>query len=190
MVRDDFIGIFDNVLTPAECGELIDYFVKMRKLNLVYKRPDAPHEKKDETVYPFEPDSLHFVGTNPVVQSIMEKVWKCYNEYCDNFSILTLKNEQGVTGMRVQRTQPGGGYHQWHYENQGIMHSNRFLVFQIYLNTVTEGGETEFLYQKTRVNAQQGRVLLWPAAFTHTHRGNQPLSGDKYIVTGWIEYLN
>jgi len=26
------------------------------------------------------------------------------------------------------------------------------------------------------------------AAFTHTHRGNPPLSNAKYIVTGWTEF--
>ncbi len=25
-----------------------------------------------------------------------------------------------------------------------------------------------------------------PAGFTHTHRGNMPVGGDKYIATSWI----
>jgi hypothetical protein len=59
----------------------------------------------------------------------------------------------------------------------------------IYLNDVEEGGETEFLYQKRRVQAKQGRLVMWPAAYTHTHRGNPPLSGDKYALTGWLEFM-
>jgi len=31
-------------------------------------------------------------------------------------------------------------------------------------------------------------MLVWPSQFTHIHRGNPPLSNDKYIITGWIEY--
>ena len=57
----------------------------------------------------------------------------------------------------------------------------------LYLNSVTEGGETEFLYQKRRIKPQQGRLLIFPAGFTHTHRGNPPLSGNKYILTSWVE---
>ena len=57
----------------------------------------------------------------------------------------------------------------------------------LYLNSVTEGGETEFLYQKRRIKPQQGRLVIFPAGFTHTHRGNPPLSGDKYILTSWVE---
>jgi len=58
----------------------------------------------------------------------------------------------------------------------------------LYLNDVEEGGETEFLYVKRRVSAKKGRFVLWPAGFTHTHRGNPPLSGEKYIMTGWVEF--
>ena len=58
----------------------------------------------------------------------------------------------------------------------------------IYLNDVEEGGETEFLYQSIRVAPKAGTLLIWPAGFTHTHRGNPPLSGDKYIATGWVQY--
>jgi len=29
-------------------------------------------------------------------------------------------------------------------------------------------------------------VLIAPTAFTHTHRGNRPTGGDKYIATSWI----
>ena len=28
-------------------------------------------------------------------------------------------------------------------------------------------------------------LLIFPASFTHTHRGNPPLGGSKYIATSW-----
>ena len=59
---------------------------------------------------------------------------------------------------------------------------------EVYLNDVTEGGETEFLYQKCRFKPEKNTILIWPAQFTHVHRGNPPLSNDKYIITGWVEY--
>jgi hypothetical protein len=59
-----------------------------------------------------------------------------------------------------------------------------------YLNDVEEGGETEFLYQGVRVKPKKGTIILCPAAFTHTHRGNPPLSGDKYIINTWVQYID
>ena len=32
-------------------------------------------------------------------------------------------------------------------------------------------------------------MVIWPAYFTHLHRGNPPISNEKWIVTGWYEDL-
>ena len=88
----------------------------------------------------------------------------------------------------IQKTLPGEGYHIWHSEDMNPKASTRILTYIIYLNDVEEGGETEFLYYHKRFKPKKGTMLLFPAGYTHTHRGNPPLSGEKYIITGWIEF--
>jgi len=90
--------------------------------------------------------------------------------------------------VKIQRTRPTEGYHVWHFEDATRAHSNRILTFMVYLNDIEDGGETEFLYLSKRVKPVAGRVLIWPAGFTHTHRGNPPLKDTKYIITGWVEF--
>ena len=82
----------------------------------------------------------------------------------------------------------GEGYHAWHCEDDSRDNATRILTFILYLNDVNEGGETEFLYYPKRIKAEAGKLILWPAGFTHTHRGNPPLSNTKYILTGWVEF--
>lgn len=85
-----------------------------------------------------------------------------------------------------------GGYFHWHSEHyphptdphQDSLH--RTLLWMVYLNDVEEGGETEFYFQNIQSKPKQGTLVLAPADFTHTHRGNKPLSGDKYIFTSWV----
>jgi hypothetical protein len=83
-----------------------------------------------------------------------------------------------------------GGYPHWHCElyprdvNAETLH--RTLLWTIYLNEEFLDGETEFFYQRKKVNPKTGSVLIAPTAFTHTHRGNRPIDGDKYIATSWI----
>jgi hypothetical protein len=57
-----------------------------------------------------------------------------------------------------------------------------------YLNDVPRGGETEFLYQGIKVEPKKGLTLIWPADWTHTHRG-LPAPTDKYIITGWLNFF-
>ena len=57
-----------------------------------------------------------------------------------------------------------------------------------YLNDVKEGGETEFYHQKIKIKPKAGTLVLFPAGFTHTHKGNMPISNDKYIITTWLCY--
>ncbi|MEP7098706.1 MAG: 2OG-Fe(II) oxygenase [Dokdonella sp.] len=83
-----------------------------------------------------------------------------------------------------------GGYPYWHCElfpkadNGETLH--RVLLWTVYLNDDFEDGETEFHYQQRKIAPRTGSLLIAPAGFTHTHRGNMPKRGDKYIATSWV----
>ena len=83
-----------------------------------------------------------------------------------------------------------GGYPRWHCElgpkaDRGES-LHRSLLWTLYLNEGFGEGETEFYYQRRKFVPGTGTLLIAPAAFTHTHRGNMPKGGDKYIATSWI----
>lgn len=83
-----------------------------------------------------------------------------------------------------------GGYPYWHCElypqdaHAETLH--RHLLWTLYLNEEFDDGETEFLYQGRKIAPKTGSLLIAPAAFTHTHRGNRPRGGDKFIATSWV----
>ena len=83
-----------------------------------------------------------------------------------------------------------GGYPYWHSEVYPQLGHNealhRVLLFMYYLNDVEEGGETEFIYQNRKIAPTKGTMVIAPGYFTHTHRGNKPISNDKYILTSWV----
>ena len=93
--------------------------------------------------------------------------------------------------INLQRYTGGqGGYPYWHCElypkDASAETLHRHVLWTIYLNDGFAAGETEFLYQQRRIVPKAGSLLIAPAAFTHTHRGNRPVGGDKYIATSWI----
>lgn len=85
-----------------------------------------------------------------------------------------------------------GGYPYWHSEVYPQLPHNeplhRILLFMYYLNDVDEGGETDFYYQDLSIKPVAGKLVIAPAYFTHTHRGNIPKSNDKYILTSWVMF--
>ena len=95
--------------------------------------------------------------------------------------------------INIQKYQQGvGGYPHWHSEQFPQLGHNealhRVVLYMYYLNDVEEGGETEFYYQQRLIKPTKGTMVIAPAAFTHSHRGNVPMSGDKYIATSWIMF--
>jgi hypothetical protein len=94
-------------------------------------------------------------------------------------------------GINLQHYQADqGGYPYWHCElypkDASCEPLHRHLLWTLYLNDGFEEGETEFLYQQRKIAPQVGALLIAPTAFTHTHRGNRPKGGDKYIATSWV----
>jgi prolyl 4-hydroxylase len=94
--------------------------------------------------------------------------------------------------IQIQKYNPGGGYHEYHCERDSgkVPMSKRHLVFMTYLNDVTDKGQTEFMYQQVAIEPKKGLTLIWPVDWTHTHRGITSPSQTKYVVTGWLSFVD
>ena len=90
--------------------------------------------------------------------------------------------------MNIQYYRPGEGFYGWHMENTGHSHGRlRHLVFMTYLNDAIDAG-TEFYHQNLKTPCEKGLTIIWPAGWTHTHRGVVNHHSDKYIITGWYSF--
>ena len=171
---EDFICQYNNVLDE----ELMGHLLALINNNINYNvRSDTTRQDKQLALEPFWPELATDIN-----QALVSRPLK---EYLTTFPCLTQLPEwtSGIT--LLQKTSPSEGYHEWHCENMGWVNNSRAIAWMIYLNDVEEGGETEFLYQQKRYKPIANTALLWPGSWTHQHRGNPPLSGDKYILTGW-----
>tara|TARA_B110000503_G_scaffold75040_1_gene115825 strand:- start:298 stop:873 length:576 start_codon:yes stop_codon:yes gene_type:complete len=182
---DNFIATFDDAFDETWIEQLCKYYHTYNDLGAFQGKYLPKHLRDDEQLYFLDPARIHDVHPH-YAQYFFEVLKKqIIPVYMDKFSILQ-EREYATKQLKMKRIQEGGGYHQWHYESTGG-EITRKVVVQLYLNTITEGGETEFLYQKKRINARKNRLIMWPADWTYTHRGNTPLKDDKYILTTWLE---
>lgn len=185
-----FIGIFENAFSKEYCENIIKSYDAAIEAGYGCARQDIEPFSK------LEKADTQLFNALENIQIPLEKIsffnevfWsKCYPLYEKEFPSLKQSGRHSSYAFKMQKTNLREGYHIWHYESSCREMCHRLLTWMVYLNDVEEGGETEFLYQSMRVKPKQGTLVIWPAAFTHTHRGNPPLSNPKYIVTGWTEF--
>lgn len=186
--KDQFIWIIDDFISHTSCDDVINIFKEKQEREETMTRLQSEglgsHLKNDEavTLYESKFESEFMDRIKPLLLNLNTILKQYLKEYG-----LFEGHRPFHDPVKVQKTIPGGGYHMWHNE-KGYTYatSNRFLAWTLYLNDVEEGGETEFLYQSVRVKAKKGRFCIWPAGFPYEHRGNPPLSGEKYIATSWV----
>lgn len=120
----------------------------------------------------------------------MEEITKCCDEYRKDYPHVDSTSEWGVKeNILIQRYDPpNGNFNSWHHEGGSIEGSNRHLVFLTYLTNNNEGA-TEFFYQGKSFYPEKGLTIIFPTAFTHTHRGAPVKNSTKMIVTGWLSFM-
>jgi hypothetical protein len=187
---ENFIGIYENAFTKEYCASVIKYFDDAAKAGLAIDRQQQGASKlKKDDLQLYAHSSVNLNYATELVEPFNNVFWEqLYAQYASTFSILKDYAPHTNYAFKIQKTEIGQGYHTWHAEDSMRESANRILAWTLYLNDVEEGGETEFLYYSKRVKPKTGTFILWPASFTHTHRGNPPLSNTKYIITGWVEF--
>jgi len=142
-------------------------------------------------------DSLDLIVTpenfsHPIIAKYLVALREVAARYTEKYQAAGLVNAWSVTeNINIQYYKPTAGYKEWHTERIGKMlpSANRHLVFMTYLNDVSDEGGTEFYYQRLRVQPRKGLTLIWPVDWTHLHRGVVSPSEEKYIITGWFDFL-
>ena len=194
VIFDDFIGHYQGFFKDGHIDEFFEYWNFAEKVV-----PDSIRNRQEtENADPFS-KSDEQLGLNTIrLNPDFKKLNNDFTEFLQylNGDILNHYNAKyGGFGRpiaiegKMQRTLPSQGYHIWHCELDSNV-PNRVLAWSLFLNDVEEGGELEFLHQSKRFKPKRGDLLVWPASFTHIHRGNPPISNEKYIVTGWYQYVD
>jgi hypothetical protein len=201
----EFIHRIPNLVSHEFCKDIIEQFEKSNltgpghtyvfKDGEIIKSPDSNSKvSTDISVYPGfieaatekgEPEWREFVNY------INSKLQIAINEYVEKFPMMNDLQRFVLEGYNIQRYLPGEGFYTWHCENSGYKGGgDRVLAWMIYLNDLTDGGGTDFKIQNHTEKAEACKMLIWPAFWTHTHKGQVSETQTKYIVTGWYRYIS
>ena len=182
---NNFIELYDNALSPDQCDSIISYIdnfsgIKRGEIgagvNLSMKDSWDIHNRFQNQT---EVDTMIHGALSECLAD-----YKVRNSELNSIGYWSLENN-----YNLQKYLPGGGYFTSHCEANFRTTCQRVVVWMIYLNTVTDGGGTKFPQYDLVTDAVEGRVVLWPASWTHFHHGVVSPSQFKYITTGWYSFV-
>jgi len=186
-INDPFIFEMDNNLPDEFCDTTIYRFEKDKRLHEgatgggVQKSVKLTHDLFISNYRDWlDVDAILFKQLNIGLQKYLKILFNKFNYCWFDSSIKDF-------GYQVQRYEKNVGFYKWHHDfrvNNSSMY--RVITFIWYLNDVIEGGETFFLSGK--IIPKKGKLVLFPATWTYLHKGNMPISSDKYIITGWFSF--
>ena len=181
----DFIIRYEKVFSRDECRDVIERIDFLDENAMLFPQPTNNRIFQDQDAANiFVDDGITLTTSSIISNKIFPKIQPCIDDYLEQFPVLG-RRKFSIHDCKIKKIKCGAGFHAWHYENGDVENSRRTFVIQIYLNDDFDGGETEFLYQNKREKASAGDVLIFPCQYTHVHRGNPPIDGDKYLVTSW-----
>jgi len=186
-----FIGSW-NILNDDLCNQIINFFQNNPQLQKkgVTSGNTINEDVKKTTDITINPNNLKNKDYD-LFLTYFNHLNECFLNYKEQFPFLkTFIKKISIGPFNVQKYSPGGHFSRLHSERTSINTLQRLFAWMTYLNDVKQedGGSTDFDYYKIKVNPERGKTLIWPAEWTHAHYGSVLKSGEKFIITGWIDF--
>jgi Rps23 Pro-64 3,4-dihydroxylase Tpa1-like proline 4-hydroxylase len=185
-VKDNsFIYLKENALPKDVCKEMIRRFEDDKQAQ--YRGRIGQDFKEDHNI---KMSTDLTISAHQHWQDISQELFRSLGLSLKEFSAAFpfFKGRFKDIGYNMQRTDEGE-YYNWHIDGGSHDFADRQLVALWYLNDVEgPGGATEFMYQNTSVQPQEGSLVLFPPFWTHEHRNSQLQKGVKYVATTWISF--
>ena len=188
MSKQDFIYCERGALPKETCNKIINFFENNMDMASAGRYTGNSVGEIDNLEIPVDisnPDDNYGIGR--YVQNGMFNYRKRYplnNTHLGKWTI--------STSCQLMRYEPDKYYDKIHCENDCDNRPSVERVFgwMIYLNDIRRGGGTEFIHQRFTAKPRAGDLYIWPAGWTHMHRGVNAPKEVKYILTGWCSFYD
>jgi len=175
----------NNILPNYFCNDIIKNYEenhKLHELGRTMGELDNNRRKVTTLCIPKNNNKWRYIEN-----ILLFTVMRHFHEYLKNINAYELDEIFVLPEIIIQKYEPKVDFYKNHIDFM-INHEMkiyRCATFIIYLNTVEEGGETVFtdIYKEIPV---AGKLVFFPSNWTFPHKAEPPISGSKYILTGWI----
>jgi hypothetical protein len=176
----DLIHIHEKVISSDICNDLINFFESNKSKHEYINSHGCPtFTQLNLTKNRNQKPELH--------NFLIKKVLEYRNNYYSSFSENLFPNAHAFEEFRIKRYLPNRKEKfDTHVDVVDYPSSRRFLSFFWYLNDVEVGGETVFT--NLVIKPSKGNLVIFPPLWMFPHRGNEPVSGPKYLLSTYLHY--
>ena len=186
----NFIGSW-AIEPQSVCDELITYFEHNKRKQKQGEIGGGQNlETKNSIDMSISPKEL-LLPENKCFQNYFNTLFECYADYTEQWPFLKeFANELHIGRFNIQRYEKGQHFQKVHTERSSISTLHRLFAWMTYLNDVStdDGGSTVFTHYGLEFQPKKGKTLIWPAEWTHAHKGSLLTGNSKYIITGWMHF--
>ena len=184
----NFIGSWE--MNAKICDKIVDYYEKHK-----YKQKQGATgrgainlDTKNRKDISISPQELSLKG-NEIFDEYYKVLYEFYKDYNKQWPFLaSIVSNLEIGRLNIGKYIVGEHFKKIHTERASLGSLHRLLAFMTYLNDVEDGGSTYFSHYDLDIKPQKGLTIIWPAEWTHAHKGNIIYKGSKYIITGWMVF--
>ena len=183
----NFIGSW--LMKSSLCDNLVSYFEQHKNKHIQGSTSSGKNLNfKNRIDLSLSPKEIKLPG-NEILEIYFKNLFDCYKDYNLQWPFLeSIASNLNIGTFNLGRYEKGQHFQAIHCERTGLNTLHRLFAFMTYLNDVEEGGSTYFEYYDLEIKPKKGLTILWPAEWTHIHKGNVIKKGSKYIITGWLDF--
>ena len=185
-----FIGAW-IINSLSICDDLIQYFEENpQKQNAGVTSSGLRLDSKNSVDIIIQPKDLK-LQSHDIFDQYFKSLFSCYKDYVVQWPFLkTVADKRQIGSFNLQRYHQGQHFQAIHTERRGLDTLHRIFAWMTYLNDVDvkDGGATLSSYYDLQIQPRKGLTLIWPAEWTHAHKGSLLKANSKYMVTGWMHF--
>ena len=169
-------------LSPSDCDDLINLFIENKDKHIQRLNP----------VQSFTELNYNNVAPPQQLNCLARKIKTLVNIYTDQNPTggRFFPQKYGIEEFRIKCYNNDGNCFNQHVDIGDLNSSKRFLAFLFYLNDDFEGGTTVFkLPDKEVIKPESGTVLMFPPTWQYPHEGKPVITGTKYIMSTYLNYV-
>ena len=181
---EDFIQVFDDVLSPENCNLILNEYQNSSEW-LDTRTGDGEVSKHTRNCTEISISSQHILEQNfDVRKNLDDAVFESVRNVITNYNNLIPTFRIDIdTGYQLLRYKEGEFYIQ---HTDSFKDQQRSLSCSIQLNEDYEGGEFAFFDREMMIRTKPGSAIVFPSNFMYPHEIMPVIKGTRYSIITWL----